>query len=132
MDNMMELGIALIAGVCIGFLLGRLLGGNSASGGAMSGSGQKTPVKNWWETRKTLTGTQLQILQYIEEEKEVTMTAMQEKFSFIPDRELFYRLEQICLMDFLLRDRKDGEVSYGLNPEYSVTVEDDKTVVLPS
>ncbi len=132
MDNMMELGIALIAGVCIGFLLGRLLGGTSASGATVTGDGLKSPVKNWWEIRKTLTGTQLQILQYMEEEKEVTMTSMQEKFSFIPDRELFYRLEQICLMDFLMRDRKDGEVSYRLNPEYSVTVEEDKTVVLPS
>ncbi|MCZ6504239.1 MAG: hypothetical protein O6945_17215 [Gammaproteobacteria bacterium] len=72
----------------------------------------------------------MQILQYMEAKKEASITELHEKFSFIPDRELYYRLEQICLMDFVARGRKDGEVNYSLNPDYSGTVESDKTVML--
>ena len=68
----------------------------------------------------------------METSKEVSITGLQEKFSFIPDRELYYRLEQIVLMGFLVRERKEGEVYYVLNPDYSMTVEDDKTVMLGS
>ena len=82
--------------------------------------------------RQALTGTQLQILQHMEEYKQVSITGLQEKFSFIPDRELYYRLEQIVLMQFLVRERKEGEVYYVLNPDYSGTVEDDKTEMLAS
>ncbi|MDZ7684643.1 MAG: hypothetical protein U5O39_06240 [Gammaproteobacteria bacterium] len=81
------------------------------------------------ELRQLLTGTQLQILQFMEGRREVTITALQEKFSFIPDRELYDRLEQIVLMGFIHRDRKNGEVIYTLNPDYSGRVEDDKTVM---
>jgi hypothetical protein len=35
-------------------------------------------------------------------------------------------------MKFLIRERKEGEVHYVLNPDYSGTVEDDKTVMLGS
>tara|TARA_E500000331_G_scaffold333157_1_gene357104 strand:- start:1781 stop:1891 length:111 start_codon:yes stop_codon:yes gene_type:complete len=34
-------------------------------------------------------------------------------------------------MEFVIRGRDDNEVSYELNPDYSGTVEDDKTVMLP-
>ena len=51
--------------------------------------------------------------------------------SFIPDRELFYRIEQIVLMGFVTRSRKDGVVTYTVNSDYSSTVEDDKTVIIP-
>ncbi len=126
MDNMLELGVALVVGVCLGYLLGKV--GNSGSPEVAEPAAE--PPVNWWQIRNTLTGTQLQILQYMEAKKTASITHLQEKFSFIPDRELYYRLEQICLMDFLDRGREDGEVSYSLNPNYSGTVEDDKTVIL--
>lgn len=118
-----EAGIALAVGLILGYVIGVW-------------RGKKSPVStnveptDWWDKRNTLTGTQLQILQYLESRKEAPITALQDKFSFIPDRELYYRLEQIYLMGFLLRDRREGEVFYTLNPEYAATVEDDKTVML--
>lgn len=122
------IGIGLVVGIGIGYALATILGNKDSD----------TPVPvvepankpNWWQTREQLTGTQLQILQYMEANKEVSITGLQEKFSFIPDRELYYRLEQIVLMQFLERVRKEGEVFYVLNAEYSGTVEGDKTVML--
>lgn len=119
-----ESGIALAAGLVLGYVIGRLREKKSAE------MAKASPSMDWWGKRSTLTGTQLQILQYLESKKEASITALQDKFSYIPDRELYYRLEQIYLMGFLLRDRKDGEVIYTVNPEYAATVEDDKTVML--
>lgn len=124
MEYMTEAGIAAAVGLMIGYLAGVLRGRSGSSGEDAAGA------VDWWEMRKALTGTQLQILQYMESNKESSINALQEKFSFIPDRELYYRLEQIYLMGFLLRERKDGKVFYSLNPDYSGTVEDDKTVML--
>ena len=122
MDNYLGLGIALIVGLCLGYLLANLMKGKAEE--------SPEPQTDWWKIRETLTGTQLQILQFMEAKKEASITEMHEKFSFIPDRELYYRLEQICLMDFVTRGRKDGEVNYTLNPDYSGTVESDKTVMI--
>ena len=113
-------------GLVIGFILGSVLGKGKTPAPVPA------PVRNWWEERKTLTGTQLQLLQYMEAKRSASIAEIQEKFSFIPDRELYYRLEQTCLMDFVARERRDGDVIYTLNPEYSETVEDDKTVMLDS
>lgn len=121
---MVVIGAALAVGLVIGFALGNLLGKGKAP------SSDAGPAKNWWEERKTLTGTQLQLLQYMESRRSAPIGEIQEKFSFIPDRELYYRLEQICLMEFVARERIDGGVVYTLNPNYSETVEDDKTVML--
>lgn len=125
MDGIVGLGVALVVGVVLGFAIATIL------------KKKDTPVAEstdskpqWWEVRETLTGTQLQILQYIEAKKKASITQIQEQFSFIPDRELYYRLEQIVLMDFVFRGNKHGEVSYALNPSYSGTVGDDKTVML--
>jgi hypothetical protein len=127
--DLVGMGGALIIGIGIGYAIALALGKKSeAQATAASGSGNT----DWWTVRQTLTGTQLQILQYLEAKKEVSITGLQEKFSFIPDRELYYRLEQIVLMQFLVRERKEGEVFYVLNPDYSGTVEDDKTVMLAS
>ncbi len=125
--DFVALGIGAIVGLVVGYGLAAALkkGGNEAP---LPVSTPATP--NWWEIRQQLTGTQLQILQHMEANKQVSITGLQEKFSFIPDRELYYRLEQIVLMQFLNRERKEGEVYYVLNPEYSGTVEDDKTVML--
>lgn len=119
-----ETGIALAIGVILGYLIGTLRTKKPVD------SKDESPRVDWWGLRESLTGTQLQILQHLESTKEASISKLQEKFSFIPDRELYYRLEQIYLMGFLLRDRKDGEVVYSLNPEYGVTVEDDKTVMM--
>lgn len=35
-------------------------------------------------------------------------------------------------MEFVARERRDGDVVYTLNADYSETVEDDKTVMLDS
>jgi len=125
MDNLLGLGIALLVGLGLGYLLAKLIRGKPAQ---IEESPE--PTTDWWKIRETLTGTQLQILQYMEAKKDASITDLHEKFSFIPDRELYYRLEQICLMDFVARGRKDGEVSYSLNPDYSGTVESDQTVML--
>lgn len=125
--ELVGLVVALLVGIGIGYVIAlQIKGKGSTAEAAPEGSGP-----NWWEIRKGLTGTQLQILQYMESQKEVSITGLQEKFSFIPDRELYYRLEQIVLMQFLVRERKEGEVWYILNPDYSGTVEGDKTVMLP-
>jgi hypothetical protein len=121
--------VALVVGVGIGFGIATAMKGKQA---APSVDATPSEGADWWEMRKTLTGTQLQILQYMEARREASITALQEKFSFIPDRELYYRLEQIVLMKFLIRGRKDGDVIYTLNTDYSGTVEDDKTVMLSS
>lgn len=123
--DMIGLGVALVVGIAIGYGLARVTGNKTEE---TKEAAPATP--DWWNVRQTLTGTQLQILQYMESRKEVSITGLQEKFSFIPDRELYYRLEQIVLMKFLVRERKEGEVYYILNPAYSATVEDDKTVML--
>ncbi|MEX0942690.1 MAG: hypothetical protein WD002_09110 [Pseudomonadales bacterium] len=127
MESLIGPGIALVIGIAVGFALG-------ARGKDKKPKGDAAPAgeNKWWEMRKTLTGTQLQILQYMEAKKSATIAGLQEKFSFIPDRELYYRLEQIVLMGFVIRGRKDSETVYKLNEEYSVTVEDDKTVMLPN
>lgn len=124
------IGIGLVVGIGIGYALATILGNKDADTPALPSAGPSRP--DWWQTREQLTGTQLQILQYMEANKEVSITGLQEKFSFIPDRELYYRLEQIVLMQFLERERKEGEVFYVLNAEYSGTVEGDKTVMLGS
>ena len=125
MDDLQGLGIALIVGLGLGYLLAKLMKGKAAPV-----EGSPEPKTDWWKVRETLTGTQMQILQYMEAKKEASITELHEKFSFIPDRELYYRLEQICLMDFVARGWKDGEVNYSLNPDYSGTVESDKTVMI--
>ncbi|MBT4161262.1 MAG: hypothetical protein HOC70_14160 [Gammaproteobacteria bacterium] len=123
--DMVGMGIALIIGIGIGYAIATQIANKKAD--------QKPAAKalpDWWNVRQGLTGTQLQILQYMEAKKEVSITGLHEKFSAIPDRELYYRLEQIVLMNFLVLERKEGEVVYVLNPDYSGTVEDDKTVML--
>ena len=124
MDNMLGMGVSLVVGLSLGFLLAKMLGGKNSE------AIQSIPEINWWEIREALTGTQMQILQHLEVQKDTSITALQEKFSFIPDRELYYRLEQICLLNFIEQERRDGEVYYKLNPAYSGTAEDDKTVRL--
>ena len=128
--DLVGMGGALIIGIVVGYVLATVMGGKKQESVVPTPLPRARP--DWWTVRQTLTGTQLQILQHMEEKKEVSITGLQEKFSFIPDRELYYRLEQIVLMDFLVRERKEGEVFYVLNPDYSGTVEDDKTVMLGS
>ena len=125
MDNFLGLGIALIVGLGLGYLLANLMKGKAAQV-----EESPEPQTDWWKVRETLTGTQMQILQYMEAKKEASINDLHEKFSFIPDRELYYRLEQICLMGFVGRGRKDGDVNYTLDPDYSGTVESDKTVMI--
>ena len=124
MDNLFEMVGALVIGAVLGIVIGRMFGGNKEVVVDES-------APEWWELRKALTGTQLQILQFMEARRDLTITKLQEKFSFIPDRELYYRLEQIVLMGFMIRSRRGGDVVYTLNEKYSLTVEDDKTVMLP-
>ncbi len=127
MDSSVAMVVAGVVGIVIGFVLGKMMGGGSPE----APKEEAEPVQ-WWQVRETLTGTQLQILEFMEAKRTASITELQEKFSFIPDRELYYRLEQIVLMQFVTRERKDNEVVYDLNPDYSMTVEDDKTVILPS
>ncbi len=131
MENIIGMVGALVVGVALGYVIGSKMKGGG-NGDASESLAPMPAMPNWWEIRKGLTGTQLQILQYMEAKKEAPITALQEKFDFIPDRELYYRLEQIVLMQFLQRVRKEGEVFYVLNDDYSGTVEDDKTVMLGS
>jgi hypothetical protein len=126
MESLIAPVAALVMGIAFGYALGAR-GKHKKSEGDEVRAGDD----NWWEMRKTLTGTQLQILQYMEAKKSASITSLQEKFSFIPDRELYYRLEQIVLMGFVIRGRKEGDTVYNLNEEYALTVEDDKTVMLP-
>ncbi|MFT7243839.1 MAG: hypothetical protein ACI82A_001187 [Candidatus Azotimanducaceae bacterium] len=128
MDAMFTLGAAGIVGLVVGFAVAKLMSKGVKDSTTDAGG---TDVE-WWKVRETLTGTQLQILQYLESKKSATITQLQEKFSFIPDRELYYRLEQIVLMQFVRREAKDSDVVYQLNEDYSATVEDDKTVMLSS
>ncbi len=123
--DMFALGVGVVVGIAIGYLIGTRV---TKKAPEVAPIVKEDP--NWWNIRKGLTGTQLQILQHMESEKEVSISGLQQKFSFIPDRELYYRLEQIALMKFLVRERKEGEVWYILNPDYKGTVEDDKTVML--
>ena len=127
--DFMSIGIGLIVGLGAGFGIAQVMAGRNKDTDTPSPASSHP---DWWKIRQALTGTQLQILQYMESKKDVSITGLQEKFSFIPDRELYYRLEQIVLMEFLVRERRDGEVHYVLNPDYSGTVEDDKTVMLSS
>lgn len=127
MDNMVAIAVAAVIGLVIGYLVGAR-GKSAVSATAVTNTGED---RQWWKLRESLTGTQLQILQYLEARKEASIAKLQEKFSFIPDRELFYRLEQIVLMGFVNRDRKHGEVVYVLNTDYAGHVEEDKTVILP-
>jgi hypothetical protein len=127
--DFVAISVGGVVGLIVGFALAKML--------SKPGQTKTLPVESsseiqWWKQREMLTGTQLQILQYLETKKSASITQLQEKFSFIPDRELYYRLEQIVLMRFVLRGRLDDQVIYELNPDYSSTVEDDKTVMLSS
>jgi len=125
MDGLTGMGAALVVGLVLGYavaVIGKRKPRDAGEPDALT--------TTWWDVRKTLTGTQLQILQYIEARREATITALQEKFSFIPDRELYYRLEQIVLMGFIRRDMKHDEAVYTLNANYAKAVEDDKTITL--
>ena len=126
MDNLVEMAGMLVVGLGIGYLLARNFRRNRSGPEPV----QVQPQPQWWKLREALTGTQLQILKFLEARREVNITTLQEKFSFIPDRELYYRLEQIVLMGFAASSRKEGEVVYTLNTDYSSTVEDDKTVMI--
>lgn len=126
MENLIGLGVVLIVGLVIGIVIGKSLGK-----GTVPATKAPVPTKPaWWQKRDALTGTQMQILQYMEGKKEADIVALQEKFSFIPDRELYYRLEQIVLMGFMARTRVDGSVVFVLDQAYESTVESDKTVML--
>ena len=125
--DLVAISIGGVVGLIVGFGIAKLLG---KPGQASASPSRQGPEVEWWKQRETLTGTQLQILQYMESKKSASIAQLQEKFSFIPDRELYYRLEQIVLMQFVHRGRKDDKVIYELNPEYSGKVEDDKTVML--
>jgi len=125
MENLIGIGGGLVVGLIIGFFLAKLTASKEAPAEVVDDA-----EKKWWQLREQLTGTQAKILQYMEARQESTIGELQEKFSVIPDRELHYRLEQIVLMGFMMRGRKDKDIIYRLNPEYSVTVEDDKTVFL--
>ncbi|MFT5562116.1 MAG: hypothetical protein ACI9Z9_001995, partial [Litorivivens sp.] len=119
MDAMFTIGASGIVGLGVGFLLSKALtkiASQKESGTTSDASGSDV---EWWKVRETLTGTQLQILQHLEAKKSATITQLQKKFSFIPDRELYYRLEQIVLMQFVRRGRKDSDVVYELNEYYS-------------
>ncbi|HAK50699.1 MAG TPA: hypothetical protein DCM54_02175 [Gammaproteobacteria bacterium] len=87
MDGIVGIVIALVVGLVLGFVIANLMKKNEAPAAEAPES-----KPHWWDVRKTLTGTQLQILQYMEAKKEASITELQEKFSFIPDRELYYRL----------------------------------------
>lgn len=126
MENLIAMGAVLIVGLVIGIVVGRSLG----KGAAPSTVAAEAPKPEWWQKRDALTGTQMQILQYMESKTEANIVALQEKFSFIPDRELYYRLEQIVLMGFMTRTRVAGEVIFVLDDAYVSTVESDKTVML--
>ena len=130
MDAMFTIGVAGVVGLVIGLVVGILLSKVLPKKVGETTSEASGADVEWWKVRETLTGTQLQILQYLESKKSATITQLQEKFSFIPDRELYYRLEQIVLMQFVQRGTKDDDVVYQLNEGYSATVEDDKTVML--
>ena len=115
--------VALLAGGGIGYFLG-------SRGSAIDPDEVTKDHAEWWQLRESLTGTQLQILQFMESNREANIESLQEKFSFIPDRELFYRIEQIVLMGFIRSERKEGVMTYFVNRDYSTTVEDDKTVMI--
>ena len=124
----MDIAVTAVVALLVGFGVGFLVGGKRQT------TATEDVVKDhdeWWKLRESLTGTQLQILQYMEGNREASIENLQEKFSFIPDRELFYRIEQIVLMGFIARARKDGVMTYMVNGDYSSTVEDDKTVMIP-
>ena len=130
--DVVAISIGGLAGLLVGLIVGFGVARLSAKPGGLTShiSGGSGATVEWWKRRETLTGTQLQILQYLETKRSSSISQLQEKFSFIPDRELYYRLEQIVLMQFVLRRRKEDQVIYELNPEYSAKVEDDKTVML--
>jgi hypothetical protein len=114
-----------IGGICVG-----------SPGGRCAASGKQfsplAPVVNGWALRKNLTGTQLQILIFLEAQKYATIGDLETKFEFIPDRELNDRLQQIVLLAFVSRGREHGDVVYMLNPADAATIEDDKAVMLSS
>jgi hypothetical protein len=124
MSISLELVIAGLVGLVIGYAVA-LFGRGRASA---KGKGAASP--DWWELRKGLSGTQLQILKHMESARHTNIGELQEKFSFIPDRELYYRLEQIVLMSFISREHAGGEVTYALNADYAGTVEQDRTLML--
>jgi len=129
MEVLISIGIAAGIGLVVGYGVARLWRRDAASGKQFS---PLAPVVNGWALRKSLTGTQLQILIFLEAQKYATIGDLQTKFEFIPDRELYDRLEQIVLLAFVSRGREHGDVVYMLNPAYAATIEDDKAVLLSS
>jgi len=121
-----SIAIALMVGIGFGYVIANIVARKKPEEKPVA-----LPVNpDWWAVRKTLTGTQLEILQFMEAKKQVSIDGLYDKFSTIPDRELYYRLEQIVLMEFLERGRKEGQVYYKLSSGYGGTIEDDKTVML--
>jgi hypothetical protein len=119
MENLITMGAVLL----VGFVIGKFLSKAPQSPRVQQVS--EKPV--WWQKRDALRGTQMQ---FMEAKKKANIVELQKKFSFIPGRELFYRLEQIVLMGFMSRTRAGGEVIFVLDQAYMITVESDKTVML--
>lgn len=123
--------VSFVVGLGAGAVIMQLIKGKPAPAAAPQMDTEA--AEDWWAKRKTLSGTQLQILQFIENAHSVSISKLQDKFKAVPDRELFYRLEQICLMGFVGKQRADGEVRYVMTEEYEEAVDmmqDDKTVMI--
>ena len=126
--------LTFLAGLVLGGALTYAIRTRSKAGAApaIEPSAEESP--SWWLRRKGLSGSQLQLLQFIETEGDTNLEAIQKRFTKVPDRELFYRMEQIHLLGFIEKERDANTVTFRLTPDYAEAVAalmDDKTVILP-
>lgn len=126
--------LSFLAGFIVGGALIYAIRPRSAPEEAAAVESEDEESPSWWLRRKGLSGSQLQILQFIEAQGDTSIQDIQKRFSKVPDRELFYRMEQIHLLGFLDKERGDNAVIYRMTADYAEAVEalqDDKTVMLP-
>ena len=124
--------LAFLAGLILGGGLMYAIRARPKPAVAVEPSAEESP--SWWLRRKGLSGSQLQLLQFIETEGDTNLDAIQKRFTKVPDRELFYRMEQIHLLGFVEKERDANTVTFRLTPDYAEAVAalmDDKTVILP-
>ena len=129
--------LSLVVGVLVGGGVAALVlrrGKPTVAAAAAAPQKAYTDDTQWLLKKQDLSGSQRQILEFIESSARTSIQAVQDRFTKVPDRELFYRLEQLHLVGFIDKERDGDEVIYSLSDAYKSAVQvpaDDKTVMIP-
>lgn len=125
--------LSFVAGIVIGTVATAILKKRGKSGESEPEPKAYSDETQWLLRKQDLSGSQRQILEFIESRPRTPIKAVQDRFAKVPDRELFYRLEQLHLLGFIHKAREGEQVVYSLTEPFASAVQvrkDDKTVMI--